>query len=44
MSKKNQSTDNTQALGEVINQVLTDVAPIQTEIDERQKEIEAKQK
>lgn len=44
MSKKNQSTENTQAVGEVVNQVLTDVMPIQTEIDERQKEIEAKQK
>lgn len=44
MSKKNQNTENTQAVGEVVNQVLTEVAPIQTEIDERQKEIEAKQK
>lgn len=44
MSKKNQNTENTQTVGEVVNQVLTEVAPIQTEIDERQKEIEAKQK
>ena len=43
MSKKNQNTENTQTVGEVVNQVLTEVAPIQ-EIDERQKEIEAKQK
>lgn len=44
MSKKNQNTENTQTVGEVVNQVLTEVAPIQTEIDERQREIEAKQK
>lgn len=44
MSKKNQNTENTQTVGEVVNQVLTEVAPIQTEIDEKQKEIEAKQK
>ena len=44
MSKKNQSTDNTQILGEVINQVLQGSEQIQTEIDAKQIELEAKQK
>ena len=44
MSKKNQSTDNTQVLGEVINQVLAGSEQIQTEIDAKQIELEAKQK
>ena len=44
MSKKNQSTDNTQVLGDVINQVLAGSEQIQTEIDAKQIELEAKQK
>lgn len=44
MSKKNQNTDNTQVLGDVINQVLAGSEQIQTEIDAKQIELEAKQK
>ena len=44
MSKKNQNTDNTQAVGEVINKVLAGSEQIQTEIDAKQIELEAKQK
>lgn len=44
MSKKNQNTDNTQTMGEVIKQVLTGSEQIKTEIDTKQKELEAKQK